>query len=417
MSALRFGSGLLARHEALAALTEDEGRLTRTYLTPRHREAGELIAAWMREAGMQAGFDAMGNVVGRYAGATPDAPVLMTGSHMDTVVDAGKYDGLFGILAPIACVADLHARGRRLPVALEIVAFGDEEGVRFGVTLLGSRALAGRFDPNALEAKDRDGVTLREALVAFGGDPGAIAGLRRDPARVAAFVELHIEQGPVLLEENLPVGVVTAISGATRVRARVTGVAGHAGTVPMRGRRDALTAAAEMALAVEAHCGARADRLVGTVGRLAVAGGGAINVIPGAVEFTVDVRSASDDERRGAVAAIRGQCEAIATRRGVTLDWDAFFELESAPCDPRLMERLAEAVAARGLPVRRLPSGAGHDAMEMARLVPSAMLFVRCGAGGVSHNPAETLSADDADIATTVFLDFLERFPPSGATR
>lgn len=420
MSAPRFGEAILARHDELAALTEEPGRLTRTYLTAKHREAGEKIAGWMREAGMTAGFDAMGNVVGRYEGAAPGAPALMTGSHMDTVVDAGRYDGSFGILSPIACVADLHARGKRLPHAIEIVAFGDEEGVRFGATLLGSRALAGRFDPKTLEAKDADGVTLREAIRAFGGDPDAIASLRRDPAKVAAFVETHIEQGPVLLDEGLPAGVVTAIAGCTRVRATVTGVAGHAGTVPMGLRKDALAAAAEMALAVERHCAARADRLVGTVGKFAVDGGGAINVIPGSVSFTVDVRSGEDGERRVAAAAIRAECEAIAAARGVALSWDPFFELQAAPCDPRLMGLLGECISRMGIPVRELPSGAGHDAMEMARLVPAAMLFVRCGAGGVSHNPAETLSAEDADFGTRVLLDFLERFdarPFQGETR
>jgi len=417
VSALRFGPGILARHEALARFTQDEGRLTRTYLTAKHREAGETVMAWMREAGMEAQFDAMGNVVGRYAGATPDAPVLMTGSHLDTVVDAGKYDGSFGILSPIACVADLHARGVRLPHAIEVVAFGDEEGVRFGATLLGSRAMAGRFDPKALEAKDKDGIPLREAIREFGGDPDAIPTLKRDPAKVAAFVETHIEQGPVLLDEGLAVGVVTAISGCTRVRARVTGVAGHAGTVPMPLRQDALAAAAEMTLAVETYCCARADRIVGTVGKLAVDGEGAINVIPGGVNFTVDVRSPDDAERRTAAEAIRADCEDIAESRGVALAWDAFFELQSAPCDPRLMTLMGECIARAGVKVRTLPSGAGHDAMEMARLVPAAMLFVRCGAGGVSHNPAETLDERDADIATAVLLDFIERFQPSGAMK
>jgi len=410
MTNSKFGDAILARHDALAALTEGEGCLTRTYLTPKHREAGELLIRWMREAGMSAAFDAMGNVVGRYEGATADAPVLMTGSHMDTVVDAGRYDGSFGILSPLACVADLNARGKRLPHAIELVAFGDEEGVRFGATLLGSRAMAGRFDAKALEAKDQDGITLREAIRAFGGDPDAIASLVRDPGKVVAFVESHIEQGPVLLDEGLPVGVVTAIAGCTRVNATVTGIAGHAGTVPMPLRKDALAAAAEMALAVERHCAERAERLVGTVGKFAVAGGGAINVIPGSVSFTVDVRSGDDAMRREAALALRAACEAIAKARGVSLAWDPFFELEAAPCDARLMKGFAECIARTGVKVRELPSGAGHDAMEMAKRMPSAMLFVRCGAGGVSHNPAETLSAADADLATTVLLDFIERF-------
>jgi hydantoinase/carbamoylase family amidase len=329
---------------------------------------------------------------------------------MDTVVDAGKYDGIFGILSPIACVGDLHARGKRLPFAIEVVAFGDEEGVRFGVTLLGSRALAGRFDVRDLDARDRDGVTLREAIVAFGGHPAEIPSLHRDPANVLAFVESHIEQGPVLLDAGLALGVVTAIAGVTRVRAKATGTAGHAGTVPMPGRRDALTAAAEMALAVERFCAARPAELVGTVGRFAVAGGGAVNVIPGDVEFTVDVRSGEDPTRVAAAAAIERECRAIAARRDVALQWEVYFELESAPCDEGLQAALARSIAARGAEVRYLRSGAGHDAMEFCRVVPTAMLFVRCGNGGISHNPRETLAAEDAEIATQVLLDFLERF-------
>ena len=405
---MRFGPDILARCDALAALSEDAGRLTRTYLTPQHRAAGEMVAGWMRDAGMEARFDALGNVVGRYAAASPDAPVLVTGSHMDTVVDAGRYDGIFGIVSPIACVADLHARRRRLPYTLEVVAFGDEEGVRFGVSMLGSRALAGRFDMAALDRRDANGVSLREALVGFGGDPGAIGTLARHG--IAAYVETHIEQGPVLLDAGLPVGVVTSIAGGVRLRARVEGVAGHAGTVPMPARQDALAAAAEMVLAIERHCAERADTLVGTVGKLAVAGGGAINVIPGAVEFTVDLRSGDDARRRAAQTAIEAECRAIAVRRRVSLAWEPYFELAATPCDARLQAQWADAIAAHGVPVRRLPSGAGHDAMQVAAIAPVAMLFVRCGSGGVSHNPRETLAVEDAEIATSVFLRFLEHF-------
>jgi allantoate deiminase len=405
------GHEILRRADELAAISEEPGRITRTYLTPQHRQAGERIRAWMREAGMDADFDALGNVVGRYAAADADAPVLVTGSHMDTVVDAGRYDGLFGVLSPIACVAMLNEQRRRLPFTFEVVAFGDEEGVRFGVSMIGSRALAGRFDFAALDATDAAGVTLREALVAFGGDPGAIAQLKRD--RIVAYVESHIEQGPVLLEAGLPVGVVTAIAGATRVRARVDGLAGHAGTVPLRGRQDALAAASEMVLAIERHCSERADTLVGTVGRLGVVGGGAINVIPGAVEFSVDLRSGDDAKREAAVEAVERECRAIAQRRRVQLQWTPFFTLRAAPCDPRLQQRWAQSVAASGVVPRFLPSGAGHDAMEFAAVAPIAMLFVRCGNGGISHNPRETMTADDAELATRVFLHFLEHFDPA----
>ena len=409
-SRMEFGDEILRQAHVLGAITEEPGRLTRTYLTRQHREAGEHIAGWMREAGMEAHFDALGNVVGRYAAERPDAPVLLTGSHMDSVVDAGRYDGLFGVLSPIACVKALHAQGRRLPYTFEIVAFGDEEGVRFGVSMIGSRALAGRFDYTALDRRDAAGVSMRDALVAFGGDPDAIASLQRD--RIAAYVESHIEQGPVLLNEGLPVGVVTSIAGGSRVRAHVEGLAGHAGTVPMPARRDALAAASEMVLAIERHCAERSESLVGTVGKLAVAGGGAINVIPGAVDFTVDLRSGDDATRKAALNDVEALCRAIATRRGVMLAWEPFFELSAAPCDVRLQSQWARSIAATGAEVRHLPSGAGHDAMEFAKVAPIAMLFVRCGNGGISHNPQETLSAEDADIATRVFLHFLKHFDP-----
>jgi allantoate deiminase len=405
---MRFGPAILARADALGAMTEDPPRVTRTYLTPQHRAAGEAIAGWMREAGMTVAWDGFGNVVGRYEAAAPDAPVVMTGSHMDSVRNAGKYDGLFGILSPIACVADLNARGRRLPVAIEVVAFGDEEGVRFGVTLIGSKAMAGAFDPAWLDRADADGVPMRRALREFGGDPDALAGLDRRGGRVIAFVESHIEQGPVLLEAGLPLGVVTSIAGATRIRCTVAGLAGHAGTVPMTGRQDALAAASEMVLAVERHCTVNPG-LVGTVGRLTVLPG-AVNVIPQDVEFTIDLRSGVDATRIAAVQALRAECTAIAARRRVTLGFDPFFELKAAPCDAALQRRLARAIEARGLPVTHLPSGAGHDAMEFPAVCPIAMLFVRCGNGGISHHPSETMTAHDAELATEVLLRFFESF-------
>ena len=406
--ALAFGDTILQRADRLAAITERAGLLARSYLTPQHREAGEQIRAWMRDAGMDAEFDALGNVVGRYAGTDPGAGLVLTGSHMDTVVDAGRYDGLFGILTAIACVDALHRTGRRLASGIEVIAFGDEEGVRFGVSMMGSKALAGRFDPTMLDRADARGVTLREALAAFGGDASGIAALARDSARIRVFVESHIEQGPVLLDEGLAVGVVTAIAGTTRVRVTVQGEAGHAGTVPMAARHDALAAASEMVLALEAHCRASAGALVGTVGKLAVAGEGAINVIPGRVEFTVDLRSGDDGRRLAALAAVEARCREIAAARGVALSWEPFLHLDAAPCDPAHQERLARSIARQGLPVRRLPSGAGHDAMQFHGVAPLAMLFVRCGNGGISHNPRETLTAEDADVATRVLLDYLE---------
>ncbi len=283
---MRFGTRLIQQAEDLARYTQDDSRLTRTYLTPQHRQAGDYLLALMRDAGMQADYDALGNVVGRYAGLTPDAPVIMSGSHLDSVVDAGKYDGLFGILTAIACVHDLNARAVRLPHAIEVVAFCDEEGVRFNVTMVGSAAMSGHFDPAWLEMADDAGLSMREAIGRFGGYADGWATLQRDFGRVACFVESHIEQGPVLLDAGLPVGVVTAIAGCTRIKVGVTGLAGHAGTVPMAGRCDALAAAAEMAPVVEQPAQARTPYC--RHGRQAsVAGGGAVNVIPGQVEFSI----------------------------------------------------------------------------------------------------------------------------------
>ncbi len=414
---MTFGTAILEQCATLGAISEDPRVLTRTYLTPSHRRAAETIATWMRAAGMDTHIDALGNVVGRYAGATPDAPVLITGSHMDSVVNAGRYDGLFGVLTGIAAVGDLARRGVRRPFAIEVVAFADEEGVRFGFSMIGSKALAGVFDAEWLARRDEQGITLAAALATFGGDADAIPDLARDPRHVLAFVESHIEQGPVLLDGGHALGVVTAIAGASRVRVTVKGLAGHAGTTPMPGRRDALAAAAQMVLAIEEHARERAATLVATVGKLAVAGGGAINVIPGDVEFTIDVRSGDDGTRLAAVTALRERCEAIAAARSVELGWDVMFELAAAPCDARLQDAFAAAIAAQGLPPVRLPSGAGHDAMEMARLAPMGMLFVRCGNGGISHNPLETMTAADADVATRALVTFLEHLDPATLKR
>lgn len=408
------GHRILEQSEILGAMTEVPGEVTRTYLTPMAKRAGEQLIAWMKEAGCdEAHWDTLGNVVGRYFGAAADAPILMTGSHMDSVVNAGKYDGLFGILSPIACVRALTAQKKRLPFTFEIVAFGDEEGVRFGVTLIGSKAMAGRFDLAWWNKTDKDGVSLRDAVNTFGGDAQAVDALKRDPEHYLGFIESHIEQGPVLLNEGLSVGVVTAIAGATRVRVNVKGLAGHAGTVPMPVRQDALVASAEIIQEIECFCAAGTDGLVGTVGKLDVVGGGAMNVIPGEVNFTIDVRAGVDATRLAAVDALKKSATEIAARRKVQLTWDAFFHLEAAKCDDAHQAQWASAIAAQGAhvkAVRHLPSGAGHDAMSFAGVLPLSMLFVRCGNGGISHNPLETMTAADADVATNVMLHFLEHF-------
>jgi allantoate deiminase len=408
---MRFGTELMRQADVLGLFTEDAPRVTRTYLSEQHKQAGEYLIGLMRRAGMTAEFDALGNIVGRYEAADPRAPVVMTGSHQDSVRNAGKYDGLFGIITAIACVKDLHDRDKRLPYTLEIVGFGDEEGVRFGATLIGSKAMAGSFEPAWLDKADDNGITMRRALTDFGGNPEGWRDIDRSGKGVVAYVESHIEQGPVLLNEGLPVGVVTAIAGASRLRVNVTGLAGHAGTVPMGSRQDACTAASEMVLFVERYCEER-QGLVGTVGKMAVLPG-AINVIPQEAEFTIDVRSGDDALRREAVAAFQSGFEEVAKRRGVTVNAAPFYAANAAPCDAALQEQIAGAISAHGIPIRHLPSGAGHDAMVFPAVCPTAMLFVRCGNNGISHHPDETMTADDAEIATSVLLHFFENFHPS----
>jgi len=404
MSGLAFGPALMARLHELARFSDEPDRLTRLYLSPAHRRAMGQVAAWMTEAGMAVRIDAVGNVVGRYEASQPDAPAVLIGSHIDTVIDAGKYDGALGVLAGIAAVDALRRAGERLPVAIEVIAFGDEEGVRFPTTLTGSRTIAGTLAPGVLEARDADGVSLREALAAAGCNGDAFAGCARRPEDTLAYLEVHIEQGPVLEAENLPVGVVTAINGASRWRVEVTGEAGHAGTVPMALRRDALAAAAEMVLAVEREGRAMED-LVATVGQIE-ARPGAVNVVPGEVRFTLDLRAPSDAVRKAAGAVLDETFAAIAERRGVTLAIERFQDAAAVSCDPALIEQLTAAIERAGVAPRLLPSGAGHDAMALAALCPIAMLFVRC-ARGISHNPAEAISAADADLAVRVLLDFL----------
>lgn len=405
------GDDIVARIEQLGTISETDENLARVFLSPEHRVAADLILSWMKDAGMEARLDAIGNACGRYEGDRPGLPCLMLGSHYDTVRDAGKWDGPLGVITAIACVADLNRRGVRLPFAIEVVGFADEEGVRFASTLLGSRAVAGTFDESVLGVRDRDGISMREAMVAFGLDPdhvGAAARLRRE---LLGYVELHIEQGPVLEQQNLPVGVVTAIAGATRLAARLSGMAGHAGTVPMALRRDALTGAAECIVAVEQFCKADDAGLVGTVGAI-TALPGATNVIPGQVSFTLDIRAPTDIHRKRAVADIVRQIEAIAKRRELALQIDVTHENRTVPCAPWLQAQVAAAVAAEGFSVFELPSGAGHDGMAMIDVADVAMLFVRCR-GGISHNPAEHVETADADAGARVLLRFIENFRPA----
>ena len=395
--------------DELAECSEDPAELTRRYLTPEHARAAELIMLRMREAGMSARLDAVGNVVGSFPGGRPGARRLILGSHLDTVRNAGKYDGALGVMLPIVCLRSLHAQGRQLDYPVDVIAFGDEEGLRFQATLFGSRAVAGDLDRAMLQAVDEDGVHLREAMREFGLDPDAVGDASYSPDDVAAYVEVHIEQGPVLEAVDLPIGVVTSIAGAVRLRVEVMGRAGHAGTVPMNLRRDALAAASEAVIAIERIC-LDTPGTVGTVGMLRTVSG-AVNVIPGVVEFTIDVRGENDDRRRAALDGIDAALAEIASRRGVLFDCVPTHETGARPCSPWLMRRLGEAIEAQGLAVCRLPSGAGHDAMAMAHLTDIGMLFVRCKEG-ISHHPAESMTAEDAEVAARVLLRFLERFEP-----
>jgi allantoate deiminase len=403
------GAAIAGRLEALAAITDEPDRLTRLYLSPAHRRAADLVAAWMEEAGMAARIDAVGNVIGRYEGSDPAVRTLLLGSHIDTVRHAGRFDGMLGVVTAIEVVRRLSAEGRRRPFAIEVAAFGDEEGVRFPGALGGSRALAGRFDPALLDERDAEGVSRRAALVAFGGDPARIPLEARDPAAMRGYVELHIEQGPVLQREGLAVAVVTAINGASRGRVRVSGESGHAGTVPMALRRDALAASAEMVLEVE-RLGRTTPDLVATVGRLE-GEDAAPNTVPGAVAFTLDLRSPDDGTRRAALATLRAAIADIAARRGVAVEVDIGYEAPAAPCDARLQAGLAEAMARLGLPPRRMPSGAGHDAMAFSGRLPFAMLFVRCR-DGISHNPAEYAAPEDIATGARVLADFIDHLDP-----
>src|SRR5467141_82557 len=407
------GQEIVRRIDALSAISETPAHLTRIFLTPEHRAAADLLLSWMQEAGMSAHLDAIGNVCGRYEGDRPGLPCLMLGSHYDTVRDAGKWDGPLGLITAISCVGAMHKRGRRLPFAIEVTGFADEEGVRFASTLLGSRAVAGTLDESVLGAKDSAGISMRDALSQFGLDPDRIGAAARTRGELLAYLELHIEQGPVLEGLNLPVGVVTAIAGATRLAASLTGMAGHAGTVPMPLRRDALAGAAESIVAIEEFCRTGQSGLVGTVGYIR-AMPGATNVIPGQVSFTIDIRSASDAHRKLAVADVVRQIENIAKRRKLSLQVDITHDNRTVPCAPWLRRQLADAIAGEGYRVFELPSGAGHDGMAMIDVADVAMVFVRCR-GGISHHPDEHTDMSDADAGARVLLRLIENFRPRGA--
>ena len=397
--------------EALSQHSESAGSLTATYLTGPHLACAQQLADWMRQ---ECGFDTVsidgvGNVVGVYQGSDPSRRRLLTGSHYDTVRDGGKYDGRLGVLVPMACVRALHRAGRRLPYGLEVVAFAEEEGQRYRATFLGSGALVGQFDTAWLDQADAGGITMRQAMIDAGlpGTVEAIRSLRRDADHYAGFVEVHIEQGPVLDDLDLPLGVVTSINGSARYQGVYTGTASHAGTTPMDRRHDAALAASELALFAEARA-ARDPAAVATVGQLEVPQG-SVNVVPGRCRFSLDLRAPSNDQRDALVRDIVAEAERIAERRGVSLQLEQTLSASAAPSAPAWQARWEVAVAALGLPVYRLPSGAGHDAMKLHELMPQAMLFVRGGNAGISHNPLESLNNDDADLVVRAFQHLLDQ--------
>jgi len=373
---------LMARCDELGKISDDVGRLTRAFASPAMRRANKLVGSWMRAAGMRVRVDAAFNLLGRWASSQPNAKTFLLGSHLDTVRDAGKYDGPLGVLTAIAAVLHLRERGVQLPFNVEIVGFSDEEGVRYQTAYLGSNAFTGTLKPADL-------ARIREKQIEKA----------RRSEKFLGYAEVHIEQGPVLESKNLPVGVVTAIAGQSRIRVEFRGEAGHAGTVPMNLRQDALAGAAELVLAAE-RCGVAA-----TVGKLDVLPG-ASNVIPGQAVLTLDIRHQSDSRRIAAVKSLHSKARSLARRRGLKLLWQPVQENDAVPCDKMLTNIFSQCVANRGLTVLQLPSGAGHDAVVLAKICPVAMLFVRCK-GGISHNPAESIKTADARVAIEVLADFL----------
>lgn len=387
---------VLAQHSEPDFL--EKGQLTVTYLTDAHRACANRISHWMRDCGFDdVEIDAVGNVVGRYRAVAPGARTLLTGSHYDTVRNAGKYDGRLGIFVPMACVRELHAQGRRLPFHIEVVAFAEEEGQRYKATFLGSGALTGHFDQAWLDQTDAEGIRMRDAMQQAGLCVTDIVKLKRDPERYLGFVEVHIEQGPVLNELDLPLGIVTSINGGVRYLCEVRGVASHAGTTPMNRRQDAAAAVAELLLYVEQRAAQDGDS-VGTVGILNVPSG-STNVVPGRCQFTLDLRAPNDVQRDALVADVLGRLQSICERRGVRFDVEETMRAAAAPSAPLWQQRWEKAVHALGLPIHRMPSGAGHDAMKLHQIMPQAMLFVRGQNGGISHNPLESSTSDDMQLA------------------
>ena len=389
----------MARLEMLGSVSQSDKFLDRRYLSEQHRQANQLTANWMNEAGMGTWQDAAGNIWGRLESAVPEAPRLIFGSHLDTVPNGGKYDGMLGVLAPVTIAALLKGERHALPFHLDVVGFGDEEGTRFGSTLLGSRALTGKWPDDWRRMKDADGIALEEAMQQFGLDFDKVSQAAISGNNVLAYLELHIEQGPVLEKHNLPVGTVTGIAGARRLAFEVTGMAGHAGTVPMEMRQDALCAASAMVLCIQQTV-RQYTGVVATVGSMTVKPN-AVNVIPGQANFTLDIRSDDNHRRDTALEHILHELNNLAMQHGVTLSHHVTHDAGAVQCAPHLQEALMEATSACGITPFSLPSGAGHDAMAMADICPVAMLFTRCK-GGISHHPLESITQDDVAASLAV---------------
>jgi allantoate deiminase len=405
MTDTSYASRVMERCDTLARFSEEPDRLTRRFATDALRQANAAVANWMRAAGMAVRQDAVGNLIGRYEAGTANAKTLLLGSHLDSVRDAGKYDGPLGVLVALACIERLHQHGQRLPFAIEVLGFADEEGVRYHTAYLGSKVIAGTFDPSYLQQIDADGIAMDEAIRSFGGDPDRLADDKRRADDLLGYCEVHIEQGPVLEARQLPVGVVTAIAAQSRFALSFAGTAGHAGTVPMELRQDALCAAAEFVLAAE-RLARGTPALVATVGQLA-AQPGASNVIPGLATLSLDVRHQDDAQHQQACRQLRERAEQLATERRVALDWQIVQESRAVACDPALAGPLARAIESLGYPLVSLPSGAGHDGVALSEITPMGMLFVRCKAG-ISHNPAESVAVEDVAVAIQVMSRFLE---------
>jgi N-carbamoyl-L-amino-acid hydrolase len=389
-----------------------------TYLTPAHRACAAELAQGLRDSGFdEVQVDAVGNVVGRYLSAAPQAKTLLTGSHYDTVRDGGKYDGRLGIFVPMVCVRELSRQGRRLPFHIEVVGFAEEEGQRFPASFLGSSALVGDFNNAWLDQCDADGVALRRVMQQAGLHIDDIPGLKRNALDYLGFVEVHIEQGPVLYQLDMPLGVVTSINGSVRYACEVVGVACHAGTTPMEQRADAATAVAELMLYVEKRAAADGVRVgrhkvegsVGTVGMLQVPHG-SVNVVPGRCQFTLDLRAPTDAQRDALVHDVLAQLGAICGRRGLHYHTEETLRASAAPCDLTLQRRWQKAVQSLSAPLHRMASGAGHDAMKLHQIMPQAMLFVRGQNGGISHNPLESTTSDDMQLAIETFATLLSQW-------